>query len=227
MLARAEADVALGTAYVAVAVVLVIGWRLDDPKAADHWRRFWLVSVVAVVAMACSRLGGLATWITESLRDAARDAGWYRSRRPVQAAAVGALMCAWLLVGWAVRRWFVGRRRYGAMFAAMLAIGAFATVRLVSLHQVDAVLRRRPIADVRLASVIEGVLLWLLVLAAWFTPVFRAPAVAPADPSPAAGSVAWPADSAVPSNLAPAPNGPAADVSDQGGRGQCGCDRTT
>lgn len=194
MLAGADAEIALGIAYFAVAVVLVIAWRLDDASAADHWRRFWPVMVAAVVTMACSRIGGLAAWATESLRDAAGEAGWYRSRRPVQAAAVGALASACVVAGVSVRRLFAVRRRYVPMSAAMLAICAFATVRLVSLHQVDALLRRRPFANVRLANVIEAMLLWSLVLAAWFTPVFRAgPSVAPAERPEASGAGAgWP-----------------------------------
>jgi hypothetical protein len=72
-------------------------------------------------------------------------------------AVVGA---AWL-VSVLVSIWRIPerRRRYLPMTVVVLTVGAYVAVRTVSLHQIDSLLYRTEVADLRVGTLLEYVLL--------------------------------------------------------------------
>jgi hypothetical protein len=56
------------------------------------------------------------------------------------------------------------------MIVVVLTLGFYAAVRVVSLHQIDGLLHRREIAEVRYGTVIELALLLLAAVCALWTP---------------------------------------------------------
>jgi hypothetical protein len=62
------------------------------------------------------------------------------------------------------------RRRYLPMIVVVLTIGFYAAIRIVSLHQIDAVLHRPKAAGMRYATIIEYSLLFVAAACAIWTP---------------------------------------------------------
>jgi hypothetical protein len=127
---------------------------------SDWWPRIWFVAAAILLVMALVRGSDLVHLLPDLGRRRARSEGWYQDRRELQALVIAAVGAA--LVGTvAVVLWWVpaNRRQYLPEAIVVLALVAFAAVRLVSLHQVDALLYRRRIHGVKLDAVIELVLL--------------------------------------------------------------------
>ena len=111
-----------------------------------------------------------ATWGAGALV----DSGWYETRRPLQAAVVVALGAAWFItVTVACWRTPERRRRYLPMGLMVVTLAAYAAIRVVSLHQIDALLHRREIAGVRVGTVIEMTLLLVAGLVTMWVPADR------------------------------------------------------
>ena len=159
--------------YIVVAGLALIARRREGRRVVvgDHWPPFWLWTAGLLVVMAIGRVGGVGDVIAEVGRSEARNSGWYGDRRPLQAAAVIVMGCAWLVaVTLACWRTPERRRRYLPFGLVIVTIGAFAAIRMVSLHQVDAVLYRRHIGDVRIGTVVEVTLLVLAGAMTWWVP---------------------------------------------------------
>lgn len=134
--------------------------RRRAPHADDVWPPFWLLTSGFLLAMAIGRLGDLGNLLADLGRTQVTDRGWYAQRRTLQAAIVATVAGVWfILVALAVWRVPERRRRYLPMSATMVTLAAFAAIRVVSLHQVDAVLYHRRVVGVRWASALELMLL--------------------------------------------------------------------
>lgn len=173
------------TAYLALAAVAAWwGWRErrhPAREARSWWPRYWFSSAVLAATMAAGRIGSLDDLFGDLGREQARSAGWYDDRRSLQVLAVLLVAAVWF-VGVVVSIWRVPprRRRYLPHAIALSTVVGFALVRMVSLHQIDAVLYRRDIAGVRIVAVVELTLLAATAAAGIATA--RIPPVAPSGP---------------------------------------------
>lgn len=158
-------------------VALVAAWR-ERPRVRQFphlWPTFWLLTAVLLVVLAVGRAGQFGELLAEYGREKARDQGWYQTRRSVQAAVVVGLSVAWFVaVIVAVWRIPERRRRYLPMVLVVITILAFVAVRMVSLHQIDAVLYRRRLAGVRIGALTE-LCLQLLAIGVALVAVVRLP----------------------------------------------------
>jgi hypothetical protein len=157
--------------YLIVAGLCCLAVRREDPGSPGAWPPFWLLTGGLLVVMAIGRAGDIADFVTDAMRDRAVEGGWYESRRRFQGLVVAAMGMTWfILVMTACWRVPARRRRYLPMIVVVLTIGFYAAVRIVSLHQIDGLLHRREIAEVRFGTVIELALLFLAAMCALWTP---------------------------------------------------------
>jgi hypothetical protein len=168
VLGWADSDGGRVLAYlVATAVALLAWWREHRRGRSDPglWSPFWLLSAAFFLAMAVARatdLGGLAT---ELGRSEALEQGWYDERRRIQAYGAALVGAGWLVTV-AVALWRVParRRRYLPAALSMFTLMCFIGVRLISLHQIDALLYRRELAGAQFGAVVELAILAVAVV---------------------------------------------------------------
>ncbi len=155
-LALAISPITAGTAgcYLTLAGLLIVRWRRVR-TAHPHSRRdqprhaVWLVLAIAVALMGINAATNGFERIADLGRTLTDAAGWYEHRRPVQGVVcmlIGVL--AVLLIAHIVRdgcsvRGGIRQRRRAAVAALLSALLAFAAVRSISLHQIDALMNIR------------------------------------------------------------------------------------
>lgn len=163
--------------YVLLVVLSLVARRRERARAADVdgvWSPFWYLTAGLLAAMAVGRAGDIGSLISDLGRGRATDSGWYESRRPLQAAVVVTLGVVWFVtVSVACWRTPERRRRYLPMSVMVFTLAAYAAVRVVSLHQIDAVLHRRELASVRVATIVEVILLVITALVTLWVPAGR------------------------------------------------------
>jgi len=166
---------ALGYASAAVLCVFV-GWREQVHKRPDRddlWPTFWYLSALVLLALAVGRVG-LGDLLSDLGRRTAQDEGWYATRRKPQAMIVGSVAAVWgVSVLVAISRVPERRRRYLPPAIVISGLVCFAAIRLVSLHQIDAVLYRRDIDGVRIVAIVETIGIALVVLSTLWKPFVR------------------------------------------------------
>ena len=169
--------------YLVLVLLALVAWLREDSRATDAdavWPSFWLFTAGFLAVMAFGRVGDNASLLSDLARDRVVEGGWYGTRRPVQAMAIAALGAAWLLiVGLACRKIPERLPRYLPMGLMTLTLAAYAAVRVVSLHQVDALLHRREIVGVQVGTLIEVILLVATGLATLWVPVAQVQAHRP------------------------------------------------
>jgi hypothetical protein len=154
-----------------VGLTLVLGWREVVQRrrgvAVALWPAFWFTTTVLLVVMAIGRASDTGELLADLGRRRARSAGWYETRRSAQAAAIGAIATIWAIVVLAaVWRVPERRRRYLPTALAIVTLVAFAGARIVSLHQVDALLDDRNIVGLSVGAFIELSLIALVFVVA-------------------------------------------------------------
>jgi hypothetical protein len=164
---------------VAAAAALAAAWR-ERRRRRDHpdlWPTFWFMTAAVLLAMAVARVIDLGSLASELGRSEARSQGWYDRRREIQAIVVGSLGGVWFVVE-AVALWRVParRRRYLPEAIVVFTLICFAGVRIVSLHQIDAVLYRREFAGVQRGAVLELTGIVLAIALTFWQPPPRQPA---------------------------------------------------
>lgn len=163
--------------YVALVVLSLVAHRREQARASDVdgvWPPFWLLTAGMFAVMALGRAGDIGSLVADLGRGEAVDSGWYESRRPLQAAVVSILGVAWLIaVSVVCWRTPERRRRYLPVGIMVVTLAAYAAIRVVSLHQIDAVLHRRELGGLRIATVIEMVLLIITGLVTLWVPADR------------------------------------------------------
>lgn len=144
-----------------IAAIWAVREHVRPPQQRpDWWPAYWWTSAILLVAMGGARVGSLEVLVEDFGREQARAGGWYESRRNLQGLVVLVLGGVWLVgVLGAIWRVPPRRRRYLPHAIGVSGLMAFAAVRVVSFHYVDALLYRRGIGGVRFVSIIElGVL---------------------------------------------------------------------
>lgn len=118
------------------------------------------MAIVLGVALAL----GVAAELVSYGREVAGSEGWYGERRPIQAAAILGTVAAGAVA--ALPLWLLAGRHVPALRPALvllLGLLCYLVVRGISLHQVDAVLHRRPgDSAMRVGDLVE--LAWVVAL---------------------------------------------------------------
>lgn len=136
--------VVIGIGYVAASIACLIVWHLqkadvDPDRSPARKATFWIVAGILLAIMGTGRASALSTVFADLGRRLARSEGWYDNRRPLQAAAAAGATIVIIAI---VAALVVGRRRRRdldvPMAIAMSALIAFAILRSVSMHEVDA-----------------------------------------------------------------------------------------
>jgi hypothetical protein len=158
---------------VAAAAALLAGLR--DRRRAEVedgvWPTFWFVTAGLFLLVVLARATDLGGWATALGRDEAVAHGWYSHRRKVQALVVGSIGAGWFFtVVAALLRFPVRRRRYLPGAIVVFTLMCLAGIRLVSLHQIDAVLYRRSIAGVKVGALMELVGVFIAVAVTFWRP---------------------------------------------------------
>jgi hypothetical protein len=138
----------------------------SDPR---FWPTFWFATGGLLLIMAAGRASNASDLLTELGRQQARSGGWYDVRRSFQAWVVGAVAAIWAVtVVVAVWRVPERRRRYLPTAVAVFTLVCYVGIRLISLHQVDALLHHRDVRGVAIGAMIEvSLLLLVIALTAW------------------------------------------------------------
>ena len=154
-------------AYLMVAGVALLAYRRERrcDQSAAAWPTFWLLSAGLLLVMAVGRAGHVGAWLVDVVRDRAVDRGWYEDRRSLQAAIVALVGGGWLVTV-VFECWRVPerRRRYLPAGLALTTLGAFAAVRIVSLHQIVRVLQHRFEAGIRVGTLMELALIAIVAI---------------------------------------------------------------
>jgi len=163
--------------YVLLVVLSLVARRRERSRAAEVdgvWPPFWLLTAGFLAVMAIGRAGDIGSLIADLGRGRAADSGWYETRRPMQAAVVVVLGAVWFVtVSVACWRTPERRRRYLPMGLMVVTLAAYAAIRVVSLHHIDALLYRRELADIRVGTVIEVTLLIVTGIVTFWVPEGR------------------------------------------------------
>lgn len=130
------------------------------------WPAFWFATSGLLFVMAAGRVSNVSALLTDIGREQARSGGWYDVRRWLQVWVIGAVAALWAatlaLVVWRATE---PRRRYLPTAIVVFTLVCYVGVRLISLHQVDALLHHRGVRGLTDGAVIEvGLLLAVLAL---------------------------------------------------------------
>ncbi len=156
--------------YLIAAILCVRGEyrerRMKLTSATVIWPWFWAAVGGLLVLMALARVGHVGGRLYFFGRREAEAGGWYGSRRPLQALVVAVLaVIALAITVVGGRRIGAEHRRYAPTLIVLLGLVLFSVVRVISLHQIDSVLYRRPIDRVRLGPVLDLSLILALIAA--------------------------------------------------------------
>lgn len=140
------------TAYMFLAV---LSWSASRRVRQPDRLILNLVSVIAV-SFGIAILLGLAGTVADLGRQVAWDEGWYRQRRPVQAAVIVIIAFA-AAIGIALLPFALGNVtvRARSLLALAFVLVAFVSVHTVSLHQLDAILNRSGPGNFRIGDAVE------------------------------------------------------------------------
>lgn len=163
---------------VAAATALALG-LVERHRASTSdrrlWPAFWFATGGLLSVMAAGRVSNVSDLLTDIGREQARSGGWYDVRRWLQVWVIGAVAAAWAAtVALVVWRATEPRRRYLPTAIVVFTLVCYVGVRLISLHQVDALLHHRGVRGLTDGAFIEvGLLLSILALSAWQFPRAR------------------------------------------------------
>ena len=155
------------------AVVLgLVERRRETTTNQRLWPTFWFATGGLLLVMALGRGSNVSDLLTDLGRQQARSGGWYEVRRALQAWVIGAVATVWAItVAVAVWRVPERRRRYLPTAIVVFTLVCFIAVRMISLHQVDALLHDRDVRGVTVGAIVEICLVSLVVAAsAWRFP---------------------------------------------------------
>lgn len=134
--------IAIGALYfvLAVAAAWIFSREADRPETRRS-ALVWAGLALVLASLSFFTITEIGQILVEDVRQEARSEGWYMARRPMQARVIlGILVAAVLGYGALLVRLRSKRRRYLPAVTASAYLLALNAVRLVSLHQVDAIL---------------------------------------------------------------------------------------
>lgn len=146
--------------------------RRNSVQGPRLWPTFWFSTGGLLLAMAVGRASNISSLLADLGREQARSGGWYDVRRSLQAWVIAAVAAVWAVtVVVAIWRVPERRRRYLPTAIVVFTLVCFVGIRLISLHQVDALLHDRDLGGVTVGAVIEvGLLMLVIAVIAWRIP---------------------------------------------------------
>ena len=156
LLARAEWTLGIGDPT-------IIGWTVCAAYAYASWRcltagaqanttraagltRFWLACAFVLLLLSLNKQLDLQKIFTQMARALAREQGWYKSRKPVQFAVLGAaLLIVLALSCWMMFLLRTHWRKVAFALGGFFVISTYIAMRATSHHDVDALMRAGPV----------------------------------------------------------------------------------
>jgi hypothetical protein len=144
-------------AALASAGVAVRTWAARQTADDRLISGFWAITAALLVLLALARGINFGAELAHWGRSVFRAEGWYPDRRPLQRDAILALVLCAGIVGVSGAGVLIARRWASLLpaFLLLVALLTFVSVRAISLHDIDAVLYRRSLADVQFGALIE------------------------------------------------------------------------
>jgi hypothetical protein len=132
--------------YFAAAGLCFYAWRKEQEAerggGAGLRPVFWLALAVVMALLGINKQLDLQSWVTAVGRDAAREGGWYESRRGVQLVFVLFVLAAGVVSLVLAYRHIQGAwLRYRLAFLGAAALICFIVLRAASFHHVDVLLK--------------------------------------------------------------------------------------
>ena len=156
LLARAEWTLGIGDPT-------IIGWTVCAAYAYASWRcltagaqanttraagltRFWLACAFVLLLLSLNKQLDLQKIFTQMARALAREQGWYKSRKPVQFAVLGAaLLIVLALSCWMMFLLRTHWRKVAFALGGFFVISTYIAMRATSHHDIDALMRAGPV----------------------------------------------------------------------------------
>lgn len=141
----------------AAAVCGVVAWRY---RGTDHRRGrldvlFWGALTAMTLALGINKQLDLQSLLTQVLRDAAHEEGWFEARRTLQAAFIFAVGAAGAMLAGMAWWWLpVLRRNMRVALVGLIFVYTYVLVRAASFHHVDLFINRT-IVDVKWNGIME------------------------------------------------------------------------
>ncbi len=133
------------TITVAYAVTAWRCWQAHATEPALAVRRFWWFLTMALAFLALNKQLDLQVFVTGLARTTAKNQGWYSDRKPLQMVAVGfAALVVSFFASVAVRMLRPNLARLWPALTGVVVLGLYASVRMTSLHELDALVVRGP-----------------------------------------------------------------------------------
>jgi hypothetical protein len=133
--------------------------------------QFWFVLAGLLFFLGWNKQLDLQTLFTQIGRDAAKEEGWYKDRRPIQAAFV--IIFALLGAGAVAAGIYFMRevwKRYRIAYTGIIYLGVFVVIRAASFHHIDTVLYHLPVVKYWVNTILElggnGIVAYAAVIAA-------------------------------------------------------------
>ena len=144
----------VGAYFVAALLALRAAWiirKQTEPALRPSDRRrlfaFWCLTAVVLLLLGVNKQLDLQSWLTQVMRDLAKEQGWYEARHHYQVMFVVAVAAAGVVGTLAMAIWL--RRvlfRVGIALLGLGVLGTFVVARAASFHHLDALLHSGPFA---------------------------------------------------------------------------------
>ena len=137
----------------ALAATLAVFSALAAPASRE--RRFWWLAALMLLVLCLNKQLDLHTYLTNFFRQIARSQGWYRQRRPIQAAFTLVVAIISLGVGAFLVKFTISAS-VGVRLAVvgLLLLATYIVLRAASLHHLDWALGRM-VNGVKLHNYVE------------------------------------------------------------------------
>jgi predicted histidine transporter YuiF (NhaC family) len=157
--------VAVGLSVWAIVTAVRGARQLDgvDPQESRNQRLLaavWLVVAVVMLLLGINKQLDLQTWFLQTMRRKAFEGGWYGERRRYQADFIGVTLLVATMAA-AVLAYVLRRvlRRIVVTIVGLAMLVLFVTIRAISFHYVDYVLRMGGRLGVNVTLELAGILL--------------------------------------------------------------------
>lgn len=118
--------------------VVICANKAFNLKSAGEGYRFWLCLALFLLLLGINKQLDLQTWFTQTLRDSAREHGWYEARRPLQALFIAGLAGGILISLVSIRRFLAASwHRHKIAWIGVELLCAFVLMRAASFHHMD------------------------------------------------------------------------------------------
>ena len=126
-------------AYFAAAIGCFL--KAKAPNGFGNNYSFWLYLAATLLFLGINKQLDLQSWLTETLRDSAKNHGWYAYRSQLQVIFIGALGVGLLLVMLSVRLLLANSwRRYKLTWLGIALLCLFILIRAASFQHVNVLL---------------------------------------------------------------------------------------